>query len=142
MYDRKVLEPRMVAGWSPAALGDLPPSLEAMRRGSPNTTGSTSTRCPSTCTGTAPTGSPGTPTRPEGDADPLVATVSLGARRPFLLRPAVGSRRGRYEPGGGDLIVMGGATQHDWHRTVPREQSGAGARMSVTMRHSREGWWV
>jgi hypothetical protein len=32
MYDRKVLEPRMVAGWPPAALGALPPSLEAMRR--------------------------------------------------------------------------------------------------------------
>ena len=75
--------------------------------------------------------------------DPLVATVSLGARRSFLLKPAEGGPVARrYAPGGGDLLVMGGACQHEWQHTVPKEPRGAGARMSVTMRHSREGWWV
>ena len=70
--------------------------------------------------------------------DPLVATVSLGARRSFLVRPAAGGPTvRRYKPGEGDLIVMGGAMQHDWHHTVPREKSASGARMSVTLRHSR-----
>ena len=70
--------------------------------------------------------------------DPLVATVSLGARRSFLVRPAGGGPTvRRYKPGEGDLIVMGGAMQHDWHHTVPREKSASGARMSVTLRHSR-----
>ena len=70
--------------------------------------------------------------------DPLVATVSLGARRSFLLRPAAGGPvQRRYAPGEGDLIVMGGACQHDWHHTVPRERSASGARMSITLRHSR-----
>jgi alkylated DNA repair dioxygenase AlkB len=70
--------------------------------------------------------------------NPLVATVSLGARRSFLVRPAGGgSVARRYNPGEGDLIVMGGAMQHDWHHTVPREKSASGARMSVTLRHSR-----
>jgi len=32
MYDRSVLEPRMVASWPSAALGDLPASVEAMRQ--------------------------------------------------------------------------------------------------------------
>jgi hypothetical protein len=70
--------------------------------------------------------------------DPLVATVSLGARRSFLVRPAGGGPTvRRYRPGEGDLIVMGGSMQHDWHHTVPREKSASGARMSVTLRHSR-----
>ena len=70
--------------------------------------------------------------------DPLVATVSLGARRSFLLRPAAGGPvTRRYAPGEGDLIVMGGACQHEWHHTVPREKSASGARMSITLRHSR-----
>ena len=72
--------------------------------------------------------------------DPLVATVSLGARRSFLVRPAAGGPvTRRYNPGEGDLLVMGGAMQHDWHHTVPRERSASGARMSVTLRHSRPG---
>jgi alkylated DNA repair dioxygenase AlkB len=69
--------------------------------------------------------------------NPLVATISLGARRSFLLRPASGGPVARrYGPGEGDLIVMGGACQHDWHHTVPREKSASGARMSITLRHS------
>jgi alkylated DNA repair dioxygenase AlkB len=70
--------------------------------------------------------------------DPMVATISLGARRSFLVRPAGGGPVvRRYNPGEGDLIVMGGAMQHHWHHAVPREKSASGARMSVTLRHSR-----
>lgn len=70
--------------------------------------------------------------------DPLVATVSLGAWRSFLLRPVGGGPVARrYAAGEGDLLVMGGACQHDWQHTVPREGSASGARMSVTLRHSR-----
>lgn len=70
--------------------------------------------------------------------DPLVATVSLGARRSFLLKPAAGGPVARrYRPGEGDLVVMGGACQHEWLHTVPREKDASGARMSVTLRHSR-----
>lgn len=69
--------------------------------------------------------------------NPLVATVSLGAARSFLLRPAAGGPVARrYAPGGGDLVVMGGACQHDWVHTVPREKTASGARMSITLRHS------
>ena len=75
--------------------------------------------------------------------DPLVATVSLGERRRFLMRPGTsGSPTHRFRPGGGDLLIMGGSCQHTWQHTVPKESGWAGARMSVTIRHSREGWWV
>ena len=69
--------------------------------------------------------------------DPLVATVSLGVRRPFLVRPASGGAVvRRFAPGEGDLLVMGGACQHAFVHTVPRVRSLCGARMSVTLRHS------
>jgi alkylated DNA repair dioxygenase AlkB len=70
--------------------------------------------------------------------NPMVVTVSLGARRSFLVRPAAGGPVvRRFNPGEGDLIVMLGAMQHDYLHTVPREKSASGARMSVTLRHSR-----
>lgn len=67
--------------------------------------------------------------------DPIVAVVSLGAPRPFLLRPRAGGRSTRFVPGPGDLLVMGGRCQHDWQHTVPKV-SAAGPRISLTLRHS------
>jgi alkylated DNA repair dioxygenase AlkB len=69
--------------------------------------------------------------------DPMVVTVSLGARRRFLLR-ARGTTRVAHqlEPGQGDLVVMGGACQHEWEHTVPKTRRPVGPRMSVTIRHS------
>jgi hypothetical protein len=70
--------------------------------------------------------------------NPLVVTVSLGARRRFLLRPKGASRTAvTLEPGLGDLVVMGGACQHEWEHTVPKTKRPVGPRMSVTIRHSR-----
>ncbi|MEP7054547.1 MAG: alpha-ketoglutarate-dependent dioxygenase AlkB [Actinomycetota bacterium] len=70
--------------------------------------------------------------------NPLVTTVSLGARRKFQLRPK-GTTKVVHTllPGHGDLVVMGGACQHDWEHTVPKVARAPGARMSVTIRHSR-----
>jgi alkylated DNA repair dioxygenase AlkB len=72
---------------------------------------------------------------------PMVATVSLGARRKFQLR-----RRGSSTishtlmPGVGDLVVMGGECQNDWEHTVPKTARHVGARMSVTIRHSKPAY--
>ncbi len=66
--------------------------------------------------------------------NPLVATVSLGARRRFQLRPRAGGSGLTLEPGPGDLVVMGGAVQHDWLHCVPKV-SDAGPRMAITVRH-------
>jgi alkylated DNA repair dioxygenase AlkB len=72
--------------------------------------------------------------------DTLVAIVTLGAARPFLLRPrrvdGGGSGRARdLRPGSGDLIVMGGRCQRDWEHAVPKVVS-AGPRISVSVRWS------
>lgn len=68
-------------------------------------------------------------------ADPLVAIVSLGHPRRFLLRPRGGSTRLTLQPQHGDLVVMGGTSQRRWQHTVPKVAS-AGPRVSVTLRHS------
>ncbi|MEY2458881.1 MAG: hypothetical protein QOG30_711 [Acidimicrobiaceae bacterium] len=59
--------------------------------------------------------------------DTVIAILSLGAQRPWLLRP----RTSRHDdspgkgathdlaPGAGDLIVMGGRTQAEWEHSVP-----------------------
>ena len=70
--------------------------------------------------------------------DPIVVTLSVGHRRPFLVRPYGGGRSTRFDPGEGDLLVMGGACQHRWEHTVPKVAS-AGPRISVMLRHSRPG---
>lgn len=81
--------------------------------------------------------------------DTVIAVLSLGARRAWLLRP----RTKRYDhsegrgamvdiaPGPGDLLVMGGRCQADWEHSVPyRAGDPTGVRISMQWRHSsREG---
>jgi alkylated DNA repair dioxygenase AlkB len=70
----------------------------------------------------------------DADADTLVAIVTLGARRPFLLKPH--GRRGRavdVAPASGDLLVMGGRCQSGWEHGVPKV-AHAGPRVSCTWR--------
>ena len=64
---------------------------------------------------------------------PLVAIVTLGGPRTFAVRRRGGGPARRWRLRSGDLLVMGGACQHDWEHTVPREQGGA-PRISLTFR--------
>lgn len=56
----------------------------------------------------------------EMDEPTLVATVSLGAPRRFLLRPRGGGRSIPFTLGRGDLFVMGGTCQRTWQHAVPK----------------------
>ena len=67
----------------------------------------------------------------------LIAITTLGAARPFLLRPLGGGRSRDVHPGSGDLLVMGGACQMRWEHSVPKVAM-AGPRISVTLRWSCE----
>lgn len=66
--------------------------------------------------------------------DPIVAIVSVGARRPLRLRPRGGGASLGWDLGDGDLFVMGGACQHHWEHTVPKVRH-AGPRLSITFRN-------
>ncbi|QXC62942.1 alpha-ketoglutarate-dependent dioxygenase AlkB [Aquihabitans sp. G128] len=64
----------------------------------------------------------------------LVAVLSLGSTRRFLLRPAGGGASVRFEPAPGDLLVMGGTCQRTWQHCVPKSAQLPGPRISVTLR--------
>jgi alkylated DNA repair dioxygenase AlkB len=66
--------------------------------------------------------------------NPVVAIVSLGAPRPFRMRPKRGGASQAWELGNGDLFVMGGASQHEWEHTVPKVRHTTGPRLSVSFR--------
>jgi alkylated DNA repair dioxygenase AlkB len=68
-------------------------------------------------------------TRPET----VVAILSLGSPRRFLLRPKGGGRSLRLEPAAGDLLVLGGTCQRTWEHSVPK-RAQAGPRISVMFR--------
>lgn len=69
--------------------------------------------------------------------DTLIAIVTLGARRPFLIRPKGGGKSSDISPASGDLLVMGGRTQVNWEHSVPKVKR-AGPRISVTWRWSSQ----
>jgi alkylated DNA repair dioxygenase AlkB len=142
IYDRVLPEPRLTAGWSTDADAEtLPPMLREMA-------GTLSQRYPvefdRIWVNLYRDGFDSVAWH--GDRNrlvmtrPMVATVSLGARRKFLLRRRGESRTlHRLEPGHGDLVVMGGECQAEWEHTVPKTKKQVGARMSVTIRHSVPG---
>jgi alkylated DNA repair dioxygenase AlkB len=65
----------------------------------------------------------------------VVAIVSLGGTRRFLLRPKGGGSSVRIEPAAGDLLVMGGSCQRTWQHSVPKV-ARADPRISITFRHA------
>jgi alkylated DNA repair dioxygenase AlkB len=66
--------------------------------------------------------------------DPVVALVSLGELRTFLLRPLGGGKSRSFRLGQGDLLVTGGQTQRRFEHSVPKVKA-SGPRMSVVFRH-------
>ena len=75
--------------------------------------------------------------------DTVIAVLTLGGPRPWLLRP----RSSRYDheapargathdlaPGSGDLLVMGGRCQADWEHSVPKARAALRGRISVQWR--------
>ncbi len=67
--------------------------------------------------------------------DPIVALVSLGEPRRFLLRPKGGGKSRAFWLGQGDLLVTGGLTQRTWEHSVPKV-AVAGPRISLAYRHN------
>jgi alkylated DNA repair dioxygenase AlkB len=67
--------------------------------------------------------------------EPIVALISLGSPRRFLLRPRGGGKSRVFVPGRGDLLVTGGKTQRTWEHSVPKV-AVAGPRISLAYRHN------
>jgi alkylated DNA repair dioxygenase AlkB len=66
--------------------------------------------------------------------DTMVAIISLGSARNFLLRPRGGGATVRHRLGHGDLLVMGGSCQRTWEHAVPKTSRPVGPRISIQFR--------
>lgn len=82
--------------------------------------------------------------------DTVIAIATLGAQRPFLLRPRAGrdedldapDRGATHDlaPAAGDLVVLGGRCQADWLHAVPKVARPTRPRISIQWRWtSRRG---
>ncbi|MEZ4320293.1 MAG: alpha-ketoglutarate-dependent dioxygenase AlkB [Myxococcota bacterium] len=65
----------------------------------------------------------------------VMAILSLGAQRRFLLRPSEGGRSVTLHLNGGDVLVMGGTIHETFEHAVPKE-SHADPRIAVMFRPS------
>ena len=72
---------------------------------------------------------------PELGPEPTIASVSLGARRRFVLRHRATRERWTWDLGEGDLLVMRGDSQRDYAHAVPKTTRLIGPRMNLTFRH-------
>jgi len=136
MYDKRVLEPRLTAPWNlqsgtklePAVLEEMRLCLSRRYGAAFDSIGFNYYR-----DGQDSVAWHGDRIRKEID-EPIVALVSLGEPRKFLLRPRGGGSSRPFLLGRGDLLVTGGRTQRDWEHSVPKV-AHAGPRISLAFRY-------
>ena len=136
MYDKTVEEPRLTAPWNAESGEPLePPVLEEIRQvislhydRNFDSVGFNLYR------GGDDSVAWHGDTIPKEVEDPVVALVSLGEPRRFLLRPRGGRISRVFVLGHGDLLVTGGQTQRTWEHGVPKV-ARAGPRISIAYRH-------
>jgi alkylated DNA repair dioxygenase AlkB len=75
-----------------------------------------------------------TDAEPELGENPVVATVSFGSVREFVLKHKATKETLKYPLGHGNLLVMGGTSQHHWLHALPKTEDEVGERISLTFR--------
>ncbi|HWW09067.1 MAG TPA: alpha-ketoglutarate-dependent dioxygenase AlkB [Candidatus Acidoferrales bacterium] len=138
LYGRVVVTPRLIARWPyPLDAAGLPPLLEEMRA---SLESKYERPFDSVSANLYRDGRDSVAWHgdriPRAIFNPVVATVSLGHARRFLMRPRGGTTQLILTLGAGDLVVMGGTSQRTWQHAIPKVAS-AGPRISVAFRHSR-----
>jgi alkylated DNA repair dioxygenase AlkB len=71
---------------------------------------------------------------PELGRDPVIASVSFGAARRFLMQHKKQRLRREWWLEDGDVLVLGGATQRHWRHHVPKTRQPVGPRINLTFR--------
>ncbi len=70
---------------------------------------------------------------PELGDSPVIASLSLGATRRFLLKADAGDRHA-FELAQGDLLLMSGESQRRYRHALPRTAKPVGPRINLTFR--------
>jgi alkylated DNA repair dioxygenase AlkB len=72
---------------------------------------------------------------PELGPEPVIASLSFGAKRDFLMKhKTLKSESLKLELGHGSLLLMGGPCQAHWKHTLPRRKRVNQARINLTFR--------
>lgn len=131
MYEREVKTPRLVARIDPSVHPLLPELIESL-------TGRYGVHLDQVSAGWYRDGNDSVAYHGDRIARErprsIVATVSLGAARRFLIRPKGGGQAKSLSLGHGDLVVMGGSCQRTWEHTIPKVAS-ADPRIALMFRH-------
>ncbi|KAB8077921.1 hypothetical protein BDV29DRAFT_167344 [Aspergillus leporis] len=73
-------------------------------------------------------------------ANPTIASLSLGAKRDFLLKHKPGIEAGalKFPLASGDMVVMRGETQSNWLHSIPKRKGGEAGlgRINITFRRA------
>ena len=72
---------------------------------------------------------------PELGLNPMIASISLGGVRQFVLRHAKTREKIAYDLAHGSLLLMGGTSQHHWVHGLPKTKAKVGARINLTFRN-------
>lgn len=72
---------------------------------------------------------------PELGTNPIIASVSLGSTRQFVLKHAKSREKLTFDLAHGSLLVMGGSCQHHWIHSVPKTKTAVGPRINLTFRN-------
>ena len=139
LYEKHRIEPRLTAGWhAGSGLPLLPPALEEMRAALSERYG---VQFDSAGFNLYRNGRDSVAWHrdkiPQRIHQPVVALVSLGEPRRFLLRPRGGGTSRPFPLGHGDLLVTGGDTQRTWEHAVLKV-AHAGPRISIAFRHGMD----
>ncbi len=68
-------------------------------------------------------------------ADRQIASVSLGARRRFLVRTEASGETLEFSAGEGDVLVMRGRLQEHCKHAIPKTKKAVGARVNLSFRN-------
>jgi alkylated DNA repair dioxygenase AlkB len=75
-----------------------------------------------------------TDAEPELGKNPVIASVSLGATRQFIMKHIESKEQIIYDLPHGSLLIMGGTSQHHWLHGVPKAKEEVGGRINLTFR--------
>lgn len=70
--------------------------------------------------------------------NPIVASLSLGAARKFMIKEQKGKKNMMFVLESGDLFIMKRSFQRNWFHAIPKMPTADGPRINVTFRHVHE----
>ena len=76
-----------------------------------------------------------TDAEPELGTNPVIASISLGAVRQFVMKHIETGEKLKYDLAHGSLLIMGGTCQHHWLHGVPKTKAAVGPRINLTFRN-------